>query len=720
MTNTHDAAPDEIWHRPFTIKGSDASDPVEPPQWVTSVAYRAWQAFEEDGPDQLAPGLPLLGQGLIVRDLPLALSERPPLTVFARKPLFLRAYNRLSGRLGRCAQRYPIYRLTEDGVDPLINRAWLTKKKRSDPDPHVYWASTEDELAGTLDAVDVDKPPVLVLVDDADDIPTPRPPRSHALLTRAPDGEPDTSRLSDPLKLTLPEEGETWKGGGTPSTRRLATTCANVRDPHVNVELVDSSDGELARLKRAWREIWSPDAWDKWTPFLAVSKTLLDRLQADAFVTGEPPEGKCDATSTEGLVSILENMIGAGNSPSGPEPRVFVGLARQVVERRGVRAPEKATWIDNHLHWFEDDPPATLLVDASHTAARAFEHLKDRASPVQTRVDIETVRGSKEPTNSRVVVTAAPGPTLLRDLVCGLSPGVTFLVYPWEVKTYAYARKRFATALSRLGIREWPDLPPPPKYEAVPEPDEPDLVPRPRSPSFKKPSTTGESSEPAEASEDDDIPTVAVATETAAHEFPRDRRLVVLRSGKIHDVDAEKAREGDVLVVPRDGTHPSAHGVITRVCDQNPAMKRTHQLAGMWRKLLRQERREKFAGRSIRDVWRAFRDRGVDISYHQFRFWLREDEPVTPRFENLEALLDALEDVDEGLATMIYNAGTDHKDDRHRVYDHLLDLAEDQLPAIRAGDDGAVVDPQHGVSAEDLHAILTFETITKVTPNDPE
>lgn len=710
MTGSGSTDRHRIWKRPFSLKGTDLQERVEPPAWVTLVASRAWRALAEGGPDQLAPGLPPLGQALLVRDLPLSLPDRPPLVVYAPKPSFLKPYNRLGDVFGRWALKYPVYHVSDEGVEPMINRAWLTADQRQDPNRLVYWAATGQELEATLAHAGGDAR-VLALIRDTDEAPAPRPEHSHVVLLTAPATRSTASGLEIPLSLALPEPTATWPVRDAPQAADLATRCENLPHPRVTIEVVDSGDAELPRMKELWLELIRDHTFDAWGPFLGVSKTLFDRLQADSFSTGEPGDDEGGFTTTRGLVNILENMLATGNAPSGPDAREFTGLARQLVDRRETRAPGKASWIDSNLDLFDNDEPATLLVDASHAAARGLEHLKSRISPAHKHVEFDTVRASREPTRRHVVVTAAPSPALLRDLVSGTAGAVTFLLYPWEVPTYGYARRTLLRAVGQLGVRDWPVLPEPPEAGDVPELENPDLVPRPRTPALTKPGESESTSTTSDPLDDEpDVPPVVVQTPAGRHEFPPDRRLLVLRGEKVHDIDARDARTGDVLVVPRDGTHPSAHEVITRVTDRNPAMQKTHSIAGMWRKLLRQHAREHHPGASVKELWRAL---DIDISYHQFRVWLREEEPVAPRFDNLEDLLGSI-GVDEGLATMIYNAALDHKSDRDRVYKHLLSLARNRIPAIISGAD-ETVDADRGVSAEDLHAILTFQRITQVT-----
>src|SRR2546428_4016156 len=150
------------------------------PDTVAAITRRAWSSLvQKTTRDQVVPGLPGLGAGLVIMILALSLPGWPPIVVYTTDPAVTRAYHSLQVPvIGRCASRYPMYYDGPEGVPTPLDRRGLPR--RNPQRPRVYRAFTEADLVHWTSVLDEAK--VLILGDNPNDIPEQRPAPAHTIL----------------------------------------------------------------------------------------------------------------------------------------------------------------------------------------------------------------------------------------------------------------------------------------------------------------------------------------------------------------------------------------------------------------------------------------------------------------------------------------------------------------------------------------------------------
>lgn len=712
---------ERLWAKPFRLEGESVRASHEVPQRVLEVTRRAWTALQEGGPDQLVPGFRGLGVALVLRNLPPAFGDapHPPLVVFTSDKEATDAYHSLEvDVIGRWATTYPMFYRGPDGDKVPLNKRGLPRSQPG-PRPVVHRAFDEEDLDAWAD--ELEEANFLYVVDSPEELPSIHPENTHVIVQGLPTStDPASGSLRTPLDVCLPVESpeQTSGQGGDDVVDRLVRREANVENPRVLVETTDSDESDLARLTELYLDMVRQESWAEHGRFLGVCKTLLERLQADVAPRTDIG-ADLPSASTRALIGTLGNARNVGRVPDSHHLREFLGRASRLIDRREQVAPPKSSWLASKLESYRDEEGPDLVVDASYNRERARAYLKDRLGHPGTKVLIETVKERKEPGRRPILVTMAPTPRLLQELVSGRAPLVGFLLYPWEVPRYAAARRTLLDAAEGLGVEEWPQLPPPPDANVDLDDDhDPILVAKSRTdPANVEAASTEKVEEelPAPAEETEPEDQVVLETPTGSHAFPSERKVMVKRGDAFHELPAEDVEEDDVIVLPADGGEASAHEVVLRICRQNSTMEKIRSMANMWRQELKNHYAENYADSSIRQM---HDDLDPGVGYQQFRKWLRENDPVKPERENLRNIMKTLGESEE-LADLIYARGLNHLAHRRQIREHLLHLSKGHLHKLYRADAGdETVDADVRVSLEDLQSIVTFERIEEVREND--
>jgi hypothetical protein len=500
---------------------------------------------------------------------------------------------------------------------------------------------------------------------------------------------------------------------GPPGVVQLECQEGNLAHHRWNLQIVEPAEEELTELGGVYQRL-SAGRWARWSSFLGISRTLLWRLAADIF----PPEDASPTgfgTSNEGLLDFLGFLNRTGNAPPVPETHDFIGYSRMLLVRRQSYAPPKLSWLESRRALFEEPDPPDILVDSEFSAARGRAFASHWPGQSHSRVTVDPVSMLRRPRRKGVVLSAAPGAGVLQRLSSGSVRHTVLLLYPWETRIYDSARRRLQEAAQRLGLSDWPRIPAPPSLHPSPPEHGSSLVPRARTTEWSDTEVT-EGTEieelPAPLEVEDHGPRVRVQTPSGGFSFPPERIVVMMRGRSFREIECSGIQVGDVLVAPKGGGDPSAHEVVARICRRNPVMERTRIVAGTWRQFLRQHVAKKFGDVSIVEIYRQLE---TGVTYSEFRLWLKEEDPVAPRRENLLLLLRSL-GYSGVVVDLIYAAAVDHRHDRRMIYDFLFRLATGRLDEIlRAEERDDTDDRPEGISIEDLAAVVRFDTVTGVT-----
>lgn len=696
----------QAWNTPFWSVGDPADTRHPVPERTVSVTSHAWQALTspKGTPDIIAPGFDGLASAILLRNLVLTLPGRPKVVVFDSGRALTAAYHALEyPHLGRWSDAYPMH-----FKGPAGEAVPLRKRGRDHKRAIVHRAFTLDDVEHW--AKTLDDPAILYLVDSPSDLPAERPRRAFALLRGVLARDPShTQRVRRPCTVVRPKptsvsppakhRGQSWP---------FLVREANVSVVRSGVEVVPSEDGDLAALHALYR-VLSRESWEDWGAFLATCRNVSLRLHADLFPQADATVSRAGA-STDALVHLLDAFVRAGRAPGMFQAREFVAYARRVHDRRRAFASGKATWVQTHASTFTGPDAPDVILDP-HNASRGRKHFSRVRADGSRAVRVEPYTTLRAPRTAGVLVGCAPNSKLLQDVLQGATPAATFLVYPWEARTLGAAAQHLRRSARALGADLWAEV----ATVDVPE-DDPRgrstvLTPRPLVDLVEDAEDTLASSDglPPDPTLHDETPKVRVSTSIGSHVFPTDRVVIVLRGGVFHEVPAGNVTPGDTLVAPKGGGHPSAHEVIARICRRNTVMEETRVAAASWRQMLRDHVARHHKGQAVTEVHKAL---GLSISYFQFRFWLKEDEPIAPRHDNLRELLAAL-GYGKDFADLVERAAVTHRAHRRDIYRHLLSLSNarlDDLYAQVGADDEA--DPDYGVTVEDLINIVQFERVT--------
>ena len=702
----------ERWHVPFRMEGDPFGTSIPVPDRVARVTEVARQAFlEGEVPDQVVPGFYGLGPALVVRNLTLAFLGSPPLIVYSTDASLTAAYHGLKDPImGRFAVQFPMFYLGPERKPRPVSSRGLSRS--NPPAPCLYRANSIDEILHWFRL----RPEayLLVVVGNPSEVPANRPPASHVILQGVLGIEADHSnRLRRPCALALPNVAD--KPTVQRDTHRSYASFAwrewNASHASLLLEEVRSSDDDLGRLAQMYR-VLAKQSWERWGGFLGIMKLVYHRLEADALPSTVPAPKEA-GISTESLLQILSHALQLHDAPPVPEARSFAALGARIVQRRATHVSGKGTWVETHPVVFRGDETPTLLVDSSFSEAR-WSDLSRAGSGTSPRYRVVPLGAPRQaPLTGGAVVCAAPSARLLHDLVAGGTSDSLILLYPWELDTYAAARRFFLARAKLLGVEEWPSLPELPEASPWQPAEGAEFVPHTRTFdwSAQDEEDIGDAVVPSLPGTDLEGPAIRITSSRNTYQLPADRQVVVIRGKAYYELEASNANVGDILVMARGTSDPSASKVIERLCRRNPVMNRTRAMSDMWRDGLKEFVAANFPGKSVADAFRGM-STAVTVTYTEFLHWLRDGEPITPTRSNLLRLMAHL-GYGEDLAIMIYEEGLHHKRDRRELLDYVLDLANSRLDDIydKALTAGAI-DESLSLTVEDLTAVVGFETIT--------
>jgi hypothetical protein len=446
------------------------------------------------------------------------------------------------------------------------------------------------------------------------------------------------------------------------------------------------------------------------------------RLQSDVTPTlsVELHEGEIP---TNQIVRYLERAYAGKTMPRNKLILLFIECANRIMEVREHSPPAKAEWIRAHLAELVT-PEGINLVLGSSANTQAWNQYRQHLSDDRQRLEAISVNHWSGPAEAAdMIITSSPNYIFLEDMVCGGARESVFLLYPWEIRRFNRALERLRMALREIGVEDWPGLRSsssvPMIIEAQASPTESDEIVGPRESGNE---SEGDSERDDELRiRDDGVPllTIKLRLEDDSDYSLREGQIVIARrQGVFQDALVESLKVGDLLVVPLGVSNLRAHRILERVCRRRPDLAENLRQATSWKRLLRDWVNAKYAGGSISDV---VRDATPPCGYAAFRGWLKGDDPVAPRLDNLRWLY-AWIGFEATFAERADEARKRHLRDRRRIYSEMLGMNQGklseilELQSVATNTQPAGVNPPESMlPLEDLLTLVAFKTVKQIT-----